>query len=106
MLKDVLTALGYVVPVAEDGAHALRVVPGCRPDAVVLDLALPRVPGELVLELPTRRRHPLAHHRDDRQGQRGSRAQRPGEGHADRGHVVASRGYLKCLVRNDTVKRA
>jgi CheY-like chemotaxis protein len=36
---------GYQVRTCEDGAQALRVLEHTQPDAVVLDLDLPRVPG-------------------------------------------------------------
>jgi CheY-like chemotaxis protein len=50
MLNNVLTTLGYVVLVAETGADALRIVPGFRPDVVLLDMSLPGIPGEIVLD--------------------------------------------------------
>jgi DNA-binding response OmpR family regulator len=50
MLNHVLTTLGYVVLVAETGADALRIVPGFCPDVVLLDMALPGIPGEIVLD--------------------------------------------------------
>jgi DNA-binding response OmpR family regulator len=50
MLNDVLTALGYDVLTAGTGADALRLVPGFRPDVVLLDLTLPGIPGEAVFD--------------------------------------------------------
>lgn len=50
MLNDVLTTWGYFVLIAGTGAQALRVVPSFGPDVVLLNLALPEVPGELVLD--------------------------------------------------------
>jgi two-component system OmpR family response regulator len=41
---------GYAVEVVGTGLDALRVAPGFRPDVVLLDLALPVIPGELVLD--------------------------------------------------------
>jgi DNA-binding response OmpR family regulator len=50
MLNDVLTTLGYAVQVAETGADALCAVPEFKPDVVLLDMALPGIPGEIVLD--------------------------------------------------------
>src|SRR5262245_50060528 len=50
MLNDVLTTLGYAVQVAGTGPDALRAVPEFWPDVVLLDMALPGIPGELVLD--------------------------------------------------------
>ena len=44
-----LEADGYTVSVADDGAAALEYLRGERPDLLVLDLSLPRVPGLDVL---------------------------------------------------------
>ena len=49
VLHDALIDLGYAVQVAVNGAEALRLVPLYRPDVVLLDLALPNVPGDIVL---------------------------------------------------------
>jgi CheY-like chemotaxis protein len=49
MLNAVLKTLGYSVQVAETGADGLRIVPGFRPDVVLLDMALPGIPGEIVV---------------------------------------------------------
>jgi DNA-binding NtrC family response regulator len=50
VLKFFLTAWGYTVEVAGTGPDAIRVVPGFVPDVVLLDMALPGIPGELVLD--------------------------------------------------------
>jgi DNA-binding NtrC family response regulator len=50
MLSEMLGHLGYGVRVALTGEEALRAVPDFRPDVVLLDLALPGMPGEVVLE--------------------------------------------------------
>jgi DNA-binding response OmpR family regulator len=50
MLSDVLTSLGYAVRVAGTGRDGISLVPEFRPDVVLLDLALPDLPGDLVLE--------------------------------------------------------
>jgi hypothetical protein len=50
MLNAVLKTLGYSVQVAETGADGLRIVPGFRPDVVLLGMALPGIPGEIVLD--------------------------------------------------------
>ena len=48
-LKSALTAHGYTVAVAEDGAVALETIATWAPDAVVLDLVMPGVDGFEVL---------------------------------------------------------
>jgi two-component system KDP operon response regulator KdpE len=48
-LKSALTAHGYVVAVAENGAAALETIASWAPDAVVLDLVMPGVDGFDVL---------------------------------------------------------
>ena len=50
MLNDVFTTHGYTVEVAGTGPDALRVMLGFGPDVVLLDLALPGMPGEMVLD--------------------------------------------------------
>lgn len=45
MYRSALRSAGYNVVAVEDGADALRYVEQQRPNAVVLDLALPRVDG-------------------------------------------------------------
>jgi two-component system OmpR family response regulator len=53
VLCDALNDLGYAVALAVDGTEALRLVPLYRPDVVLLDLALPNMPGDIVLgQLP------------------------------------------------------
>jgi two-component system, OmpR family, KDP operon response regulator KdpE len=48
-LNSALTAHGYAVAVAEDSATALETIASWAPDAVVLDLVMPRVDGFEVL---------------------------------------------------------
>ena len=48
-LRVTLDAQGYQVYEAETGKEALQAVPGCRPDAVVLDLGLPDMEGHEVI---------------------------------------------------------
>jgi DNA-binding NtrC family response regulator len=50
MLEAVVTALGYTPQVASTGSDALRIIPEFRPDVVLLDIALPDVRGEIVLD--------------------------------------------------------
>ncbi len=48
-LADLLETLGYAVRSASNGSTGLRLVRHAAPDLVVLDLALPELPGETVL---------------------------------------------------------
>jgi two-component system, NtrC family, nitrogen regulation response regulator NtrX len=50
MLNDVLTTLGYAVELAHTGPDAIRAVPAFRPDVVLLNVGLPGISGELVLD--------------------------------------------------------
>jgi DNA-binding response OmpR family regulator len=50
MLRDSITYFGYVVQVAPSGEEALRALPTFRPDIILLDLTLPGISGEVVLE--------------------------------------------------------
>jgi CheY-like chemotaxis protein len=50
MLQDLLVDLGYEVTIAVSGQDALGLVPVYRPDAVLLDLNMPGLPGHQVLE--------------------------------------------------------
>jgi len=49
MYMEFLTAQGFEVSGAEDGLAALRALDGARFDAVVLDIALPKLDGLSVL---------------------------------------------------------
>ncbi len=49
-LKKSLTENNYVVEVATDGAEALAIVEEKTPDLVILDLGLPKISGESVLQ--------------------------------------------------------
>lgn len=49
-LKKSLTENNYVVEVASDGAEALAQVENKTPDLVILDLGLPKISGESVLQ--------------------------------------------------------
>jgi two-component system response regulator MprA len=52
--RSALTIAGYVVVTAEDGLEALHKIEGYEPNAVVLDLDLPRISGrEVGRELAT-----------------------------------------------------
>lgn len=44
-LADLLRLWGYQVEVVHDGQAAVEVAPGFRPDAVLLDIGLPRMNG-------------------------------------------------------------
>ncbi len=48
-LADALTASGYLVDIAIDGENGIDLFRTRRPDIVLLDLLLPRVPGTAVL---------------------------------------------------------
>jgi DNA-binding response OmpR family regulator len=50
MLDKMLGYLGYAVQVAPTGEDALDALPSFRPDVVLLDLTLPGMSGETVLE--------------------------------------------------------
>ena len=50
LLRLLLTANGMQVRTASDGAEALEVVEREQPDCMVLDLQMPRVPGDQVVE--------------------------------------------------------
>jgi CheY-like chemotaxis protein len=50
MLQDLLVDLGYEVTIAVSGQEALGLLPVYRPDAVLLDLNMPGLPGLQVLE--------------------------------------------------------
>lgn len=49
LLEDVLSAVGYEVWVAEDGASALAIMSGRRPDIVLTDLNMPEMDGFALL---------------------------------------------------------
>jgi two-component system OmpR family response regulator len=57
VLEEMLGELAYATRSAGSGADALRLVREFQPDAVLLDLALPDMRGEVVLE-NLRRDHP------------------------------------------------
>jgi DNA-binding response OmpR family regulator len=50
LLMNRLTVLGYTVGIARDGEHALERVIDFRPDAMILDIAMPKLDGYEVLE--------------------------------------------------------
>jgi DNA-binding NtrC family response regulator len=50
VLHDALIDLGYTVRLAENGAAALKIAPEYRPDVVLLDLTMPELPGDAVLD--------------------------------------------------------
>jgi FixJ family two-component response regulator len=49
LLAEFFTSLGYQVAVAHDAEAALALASRGRPDAVLLDVAMPRISGEEVL---------------------------------------------------------
>jgi DNA-binding response OmpR family regulator len=51
MLEIGLAQHGFVVRCAIDGAQALKMLPECRPDAILLDIMLPKVDGVSLLPL-------------------------------------------------------
>lgn len=50
LLEDVLSAVGYEVRVAEDGASALAMMAVRRPDIVLTDLNMPHMDGFALLQ--------------------------------------------------------
>lgn len=50
MLGELLAELGYATRIAMTGPDALRLVAEFQPDVVLLDVALPHMRGEVVLE--------------------------------------------------------
>ena len=50
IMRDAVIDLGYAVCVAGNGTEALQLVPGYQPDVVLLDLSMPEMPGDVVLE--------------------------------------------------------
>ncbi|MDP1874459.1 response regulator [Phenylobacterium sp.] len=49
LLEDVLSAVGYEVRVAEDGASALSMMSARRPDIILTDLNMPHMDGFALL---------------------------------------------------------
>ena len=50
IVEEHFTSLGYVVDVAHDGAAALIQAAAIRPDVVLLDVTMPKVSGDEVLD--------------------------------------------------------
>jgi two-component system OmpR family response regulator len=50
MLREAVTHFGYVVETVTTAEDALRVLPSFRPDVVLLDVTLPGISGEVLLE--------------------------------------------------------
>jgi CheY-like chemotaxis protein len=50
LLHDTLIHLGYAVRLAVNGAEALEIVAAYQPHVVLLDLTLPGMPGDVVLD--------------------------------------------------------
>jgi CheY-like chemotaxis protein len=48
--RTILTAAGYTIHEAEDGAQALALVPKIQPDLIICDLSMPEMDGIDVLE--------------------------------------------------------
>ena len=55
LLRDALEAFGYSVKVAVSGREALGLFSVYQPDVVLLDIQMPGVPGQTVLEQIKRR---------------------------------------------------
>ena len=51
MLEIGLSQHGFVVHCAADGAQALSMLPACRPDAILLDIMLPKIDGVSLVPL-------------------------------------------------------
>jgi two-component system response regulator PrrA len=51
MLEIGLAQHGFAVQCAADGAQALRMLPECRPDAILLDIMLPKIDGVSLVPL-------------------------------------------------------
>ncbi len=51
MLEIGLSQYGFIVRCAADGAQALSMLPACRPDAILLDIMLPKVDGVSLVPL-------------------------------------------------------
>ena len=45
LLSTMLTMMGYQSFVAEDGLDALKMIPECQPDILILDVMMPRMDG-------------------------------------------------------------
>lgn len=50
ILRDAMIDLGYAVCIAGNGAEALQLVSRYQPDVVLLDLSMPLISGDAVLE--------------------------------------------------------
>jgi CheY-like chemotaxis protein len=50
IIEEHFTSLGYVVDVAHDGAAALIQAAAVRPDVVLLDVTMPKISGDEVLD--------------------------------------------------------
>ncbi len=50
VLRDAVSELGYAVRIAPTGLDALALVPLYQPHVVLLDLSMPGMPGDVVLE--------------------------------------------------------
>jgi DNA-binding response OmpR family regulator len=50
IVEEHFTSLGYAVDVAQDGAAALIQAAAVRPDVVLLDVTMPKVSGDEVLD--------------------------------------------------------
>lgn len=50
MMRDILVDAGHIVSTAADGVAAMLAIREIRPDVVVLDMVMPRMSGDEVLE--------------------------------------------------------
>lgn len=50
VVRDALEEFGYTVSIAPSGQEALRLLPEFRPHVVLLDILMPGLPGQAVLE--------------------------------------------------------
>lgn len=63
ILRNIIADMGYQPILAESGAQALRVIPGCDPKLILLDVAMPEMDGYEVCKIlkdnPDTRRIPI-----------------------------------------------
>lgn len=54
LLEQVLKTFDVQIIQAEDGAQAMKILEGCTPSVMLLDMLMPRVSGEVVLDYVAR----------------------------------------------------